>query len=294
MIPKTFDYRVPSSIGEAIGLLSENEGSKVLAGGQSLLPMMKLRLAAPSVVVDISALPGLSYIRDAGDHIAIGALTSHDSLENDKLIRERFPLITDAVAGIGDQQVRNLGTIGGSACHGDPAGDLPTALLVADAQFVVEGRKGRRVVQASDFFLDLFTTAVGHDELLAEVRLPYLPRRSASAYMKHAVRHEGFGIAMVGTALTFDDADLCARARIGVGAAGPTPLRASSAEKYLAGKTIDEASIAEAALRVAGEADPPQDMHGSREYRLGVIRALTKSSLKLAMRRAAMRGAGEN
>jgi aerobic carbon-monoxide dehydrogenase medium subunit len=291
MIPKKFDYRAPSSIGEAIELLGENEESKVLAGGQSLLPMMKLRLASPSMIVDISSLPGLSYIEDKGDHLAIGALTPHDTLENDGLIRERFPLVSDAVAGIGDQQVRNLGTIGGSACHADPAGDLPTALLVADAQFVVEGRKGRRVVNVRDFFLDLFTTAVGRDEILVEVRLPYLPRKSSSAYMKHAVKREGFAIAMVGVALTFDDESKCAQARIGVGAAGPTPLRAPSAERYLMGKAVDEDVMAEAAATVAQEADPPQDIHGSREYRLGVIRALTKSSLRLALDRAGMRGA---
>jgi carbon-monoxide dehydrogenase medium subunit len=291
MIPKKFDYLVPSSIGEAIRLLAENGESKVLAGGQSLLPMMKLRLAAPSVIVDISRLPGLSYIEDKGDHLAIGALTTHDTLENDKLIKERFPIIADAVDGIGDQQVRNLGTIGGSACHADPAGDLPTALLVADAQFVVDGTKGRRVVDVRDFFLDFFTTAVGRDEILVEVRLPYLPRRSASAYMKHAVRHESFAIAMVGVVLTFDDGILCKQAKIGVGATGPTPLRAASAEKYLTGKAVDEAVITEAAVRTAQEADPPQDVHGSREYRLGVVKVLTKSSLRLALHRADMRGA---
>jgi len=290
MIPKKFDYRVPSSVAEAIGFLGENEEAKVLAGGQSLLPMMKLRLAAPSVIVDISALRGLSYVEDKREYLAVGALTSHDTLENDRLIKKRFALIEDAVAGIGDQQVRNLGTIGGSACHADPAGDLPTALLVADAQFVIEGRKGKRVVGGRDFFLDLFSTAVGRDEILTEVRLPYLPRRSSSAYMKHAVRHEGFALAMVGVAVTFDDRNACAAARIGVGAAGPTPLRAASAEKYLTGKTLDEATMSEAAARVAQEADPPQDVHGSREYRLGVIEALTKSSLRLALDRADMRG----
>jgi len=290
MIPKKFDYRAPSSVSEAIALLGENEGAKVLAGGQSLLPMMKLRLAAPSVIVDISALPGLSYIEDKGDYLAVGALTTHDSIESDRLIKERFALITDAVSGIGDQQVRNLGTIGGSACHADPAGDLPTALLVADAQFVIEGRTGRRVVRAREFFLDFFTTAVGRDEMLTEVRLPNLPRGSASAYTKHAVRHEGLAIAMVGVALTFDNRNMCSEARIGVGAAGPTPLRVPSAEEYLTGKVVDEAAMSEVAARAAQEADPPQDVHGSREYRLGVIEALTKSSLRLARERAGMQG----
>jgi len=289
MIPKKFDYRLASSIGEAIELLDE-DGAKVLAGGQSLLPMMKLRLAAPTTVVDISALPGLSYIEDRKDHLAIGALTTHDTIESDEKIRERFTLVTDAVAGIGDQQVRNLGTIGGSACHADPAGDLPTSLLVADAQFVVEGRKGKRVVLARDFFTDFFTTAVGRDELLTEIRLPYLPRRSASAYMKHVVRQGGAPIAMVGVTLTFGDANECKQARIGIGAAGPTPLRATAAENYLAGKAIDEAVAEEAAARAAEGADPPQDQHGSRGYKLEVIRALTTRTLRLAARRAGVPG----
>jgi carbon-monoxide dehydrogenase medium subunit len=138
--------------------------------------------------------------------------------------------------------------------------------------------------------LDLFTTAVGRDEILTEIRLPYLPRGSASAFMKHAVRHEGFAIAMVGVTLTFDDGSVCTEARIGVGAAGPTPLRAASAEDYLTGKAVDEAVMAEAAVRTAQEADPPQDVHGSREYRLGVIEALVKSSLRLAVHRSDMRG----
>jgi carbon-monoxide dehydrogenase medium subunit len=290
VIPKKFDYHLPASVDEAIRLLCENEEARILAGGQSLLPMMKLRLAAPTAVVDISRLPGLSYVRDMGAHLAIGALTTHDTLGSDKAVRERFSLITDAVARIGDQQVRNLGTIGGSACHADPAGDIPTALLTADAQFVVEGKRGKRVVPARDFFVDLFTTAVGHDEMLTEVRLPHLPQRSASAYMKHTVREGGFAIAMVGVIVTLEDGNSCSDSRIGVGAAGPTPIRAVSAEKYLRGKTLEEATIAEAADRAIEGADLQSDAHGSREYRLETIKVLTKRSLRLASKRAGVPG----
>jgi len=290
MIPKKFDYHAPASVDEAIRLLGENEEAKILAGGQSLLPMMKLRLAAPTAVVDISRLPGLSYVRDMGAHLAIGALTTHDTLGSDKSVKERFSLITDAVARIGDQQVRNLGTIGGSACHADPAGDIPTALLAVDAQFVIEGKHGKRVVPARDFFVDLFTTAVGHDEMLTEVRLPYLPQRSASAYMKHMAREGGFAIAMVGVVVSLEDGDSCRDSRIGVGAAGPTPIRAVSAEEYLKGKTLDEVTIAEAADRAVEGADPPSDAHGSREYRLETIKVLTKRSLRLASERAGVLG----
>ncbi|MGD0319277.1 MAG: xanthine dehydrogenase family protein subunit M [Nitrososphaerales archaeon] len=290
MIPKKFDYHAPASVDEAIRLLGENEEAKILAGGQSLLPIMKLRLAAPTAVVDISRLPGLSYVRDMGAHLAVGALTTHDTLGSDKSVKERFSLITDAVTRIGDQQVRNLGTIGGSACHADPAGDIPTALLAADAQFVIEGKRGKRVVPARDFFVDLFTTAVSHDEMLIEVRLPYFPQRSASAYMKHCVREGGFAIAMVGVVATLEDGNSCRDSRIGVGAAGPTPIRAVSAERYLKGKTLDETTIAEAADRAVDEADPPSDVHGSREYRMEAIKVLTKRSLRLASERAGVLG----
>jgi carbon-monoxide dehydrogenase medium subunit len=281
MIPKSFDYYAPASLDEAIGILSENEEAKVLAGGQSLLAMMKLRLARPSTVVDISGLSGLSYVRDGGGHLAIGALTTHDTIERDGTIRERFAAVNDAAIRIGDQQVRNLGTIGGSACHADPAADLPTALLVADAQFVIRGRGDQRVVGATDFFVDFFATAVGHDEILTEIRLPYTLPMSASAYVKHSLRGADFAIAMAGAALTMDGST-CGDVRIGVGAAGPVPFRASSAERYLMGTVPDDKTIAEAAEKAAEGADPLSDVHGSREYRLEMIKVLTRRSLKLA------------
>ena len=289
MIPKKFDYYAPVSLDDAVRFLRRNDEARVLAGGQSLLPLMKLRLAAPTVVVDISRLPGLSYVRDSGDHLAIGALTTHDALGNDRLVKERFSLVNDAAVRIGDQQVRNLGTIGGSACHADPAGDIPTTLLAADARFVIMGENGERVVPACDFFVDLFTTAVGHDEILVEVRLPYLPSRSGSAYMKHGMRESDFAIASVGAVVTLEDGNSCRDVGISIGAAGPTPLRATSAEQHLKGKTFDEATIAEAAERAVEGVDPPSDVHGSRQYRLEMIKVLTRRSLSLALERA---GAG--
>lgn len=286
MIPKKFDYYAPATLNEAMRLLSENEEAKVLAGGQSLLAMMKLRLAAPSALVDISKLPDLSYVRDEGTHLAIGALTTHDVVEHDRTIRERFAVVNDAVVRIGDQQVRNLGTIGGSACHADPASDIPTALLVADAQFVIRGMRGQRVVPSREFFVDLFATAVGHDEILTEVRLPYPPPRSGSAYVKHSLRESDFAIAMVGASVTVDDGEKCRSARIGIGAAGPTPLRAASAEQYLEGRILTDATIAGAAERAVEGADPPSDVHGSKRYRLEMIKVLTRRSLRLATSRA--------
>jgi aerobic carbon-monoxide dehydrogenase medium subunit len=284
MIPKSFDYYSPASLNEAIRLLSENEEARVLAGGQSLLAMMKLRVVAPAAVVDISRLPGLSYVRDGGKYLAIGALTTHDTIEHDRTIKERFAIVNDAVIRIGDQQIRNLGTIGGSACHADPAADLPTALLVADAQFVIRGKDSQRVVAAPDFFLDFFATAVGHDEILTEIRLPYPPPGSASAYVKHSLRGADFAIAMAGAAVTVDGST-CGDVTIGIGAAGPTPLRASSAEQYLKGKALEDKTIVEAAEKAVEDVDPPSDVHGSREYRLEMIKVLTRRSLKLALSR---------
>jgi carbon-monoxide dehydrogenase medium subunit len=286
--PKKFDYYAPSSLNEAIQLLSENDEAKVLAGGQSLLNLMKLRLAAPTSLIDISRLQGLSYVRGDGDRLAIGALTTHDTIEHNSTIKEKFMILNEAASKIGDQQVRNLGTIGGSACHADPAADIPTALLAADAEFVIEGKKGKRVVAAREFFLDFFTTAVQHDEILTEVRLPYLPEKSASAYMRHSLRESDFAIAIVGVIVTLANGSSCRDVRIGIGAAGPTPLRADSAEQYLKGETLNEAKILEAAERAVEGVNPPSDMHGSGQFRLEMIKALTKRSLKLAVDRAGM------
>ena len=291
MIPKKFDYYSPGSLQEAIQLLGENDEAKVLAGGQSLLPMMKLRLAAPTALVDISKLAGLSYVRDEGDYLAIGALVTHDAVEHDATIEDGFTLINDAVTRIGDKQVRNLGTIGGSVCHADPAADLPVALLAADARFVVEGKGGRRVAPARDFFVDFFATAVGHDEILTELQVPYLPRWSGSAYVKHSLREADFAVANVAAVVTMEeDGDRCREARIGLGSAGPTPLRAASAEQYLKGRPLDETTIAEAAAMAIEGVNPPSDVHGSREYRLKMIKALTQRSLGLALGRTGLTG----
>jgi carbon-monoxide dehydrogenase medium subunit len=290
MIPRKFDYYAPTSLNETIKLLSENEEAKLLAGGQSLLGLMKLRLAAPTTLVDISKLPDLSYVREDRDHLAIGALTTHDAIERKRTVKEKFTILSEAASKIGDQQTRNLGTIGGSACHADPAADLPTALRVLDACFVIQGRKGERVVQAQDFFVDTFATAVGHDEVLTEIRLPYLPPNSASAYLKHSLRENDFAIVLAGIALTVRDGNVCRDARIGLGGAGSTPLRATTAEQYLRDRILDDATIKEAAERSVEGANPPSDMHGSKRYKLEVIKVLTNRLLRLALRRAGMGG----
>jgi carbon-monoxide dehydrogenase medium subunit len=290
VIPKKFDYYAPASLKEAIQLLSENEEAKVLAGGQSLLGLMKLRLAAPTALVDISKLPGLSYVREDGDRLAIGALTTHDTIEHSLTVKEKFTILNEAASKIGDQQTRNLGTVGGSACHADPAADLPTVLRVLDAEFVIKREKGERVVPVSAFFVDVFTTAVRHDEVLTEIRLPYLPPKSGSAYIKHSLREHDFAIVIAATALTVGEENVCKDVRIGLGAAGPTPLRATSAEQYLKGKILDEATIVEAAEKTVEGVNPPSDMHGSKPYRFEMIKVLTNRALRLALSRAGIGG----
>lgn len=285
MTPKKFDYYSASSVNEAIQLLQEKEDAKVLAGGQSLLALMKLRLAAPASLVDISKLKDLSYIRQEKDYVAIGALTIHDLVEYNEIIKAKYPILVDAASKIGDQQIRNRGTIGGSSCHADPASDFPTALTACDASFVVASKSGERVVPASEFFIDLFTTAVQHDEVMTQIRVPNFPPKTGSAYIKHSRREGDFAIVGTGVVVTVGDGNVCKNIRIALGAVGPKPLRAKASESYLIGKTLDDKTIAEAAEKPVEGADPPSDLHGSSEYRLEMIKVFIRRTTKLALTR---------
>jgi carbon-monoxide dehydrogenase medium subunit len=285
MTPKKFDYYAPTSIEETISLLQKKEEPKILAGGQSLLALMKLRLAAPKSLIDITKLQDLSYIKEEKGHLAIGALTIHDLVERNETIKSRFTLLTDAASKIGDQQIRNRGTVGGSACHADPAADLPTALLAADAQFVIRGAKGERVVPATEFFVDTFTTAVQADEVLMEIRIPNFPPKTGSGYIKHSRREGDFAIVGTGVVVTVGDGNVCKDVRIALGSVAATPIRAKASEAYLKGKTLDDKTIIEAAEKGTEGADPPSDMHGSKEYRLDMIKVFIKRTTKLALTR---------
>ena len=286
MTPKEFDYYQPASLNEAIQLLHRKKDAKVLAGGQSLLALMKLRLAAPGALVDISGLEeDLSYVNEKKTYLAIGALTNHDTLERNQLVRTQFPILVDAASKIGDQQIRNKGTVGGSCCHADPAADLPTALVALDPQFVVRGLKGERKIPCSEFFVDTFTTSVAKEEVMTEIRIPHLPRGSGTAYIKHSRREGDFAIVGAGAAVTVGPRKTCADVRISLGAVAPTPIRAKAAEQFLKNRTLDAGTIAEAAERANEGADPPSDMHGSREYRLDMIKVFAKRALNLALSR---------
>jgi carbon-monoxide dehydrogenase medium subunit len=287
MTPKKFAYFAPASLKEAIQLLRENEDAKVLAGGQSLIALMKLRLATPTALVDITKTSDLlSYIREGKDHLQVGALTTHDTLERSKIINKKFPILSDAASKIGDQQIRNRGTIGGSCCHADPAADLPTALTALEPEFVVRGVKGKRVIPQSKFFVDTFTTSIAKDEILTEIQIPHTPPKSGSAYIKHSRREGDFAIVGVGAVVTVGPKKVCRDVRVSLGAVASTPIRAKSAERHLMGKTLDEGNIAEAAERANEEADPPSDMHGSRQYRLDMIKVFARRALNLALSRA--------
>src|SRR5438309_8776248 len=288
MTPKKLACVTPATLKAAIQPLLEDKDAKVLPGGPSLIALMKLSLAPPAALVDITKTGDLlSYIREGkNDNLEVGALTTHDTLERSKIINKKFPILSDAASKIGDQQIRNRGTIGGSCCHADPAADLPTALMALEPEFVVRGVKGKRVIPQSKFFVDTFTTSIAKDEILTEIQIPHTPPKSGSAYIKHSRREGDFAIVGVGAVVTVGPKKVCRDVRVSLGAVAPTPIRAKSAERHHKGKTLDEGNIAEAAERANEEADPPSDMHGSRQYRLDMIKVFARRALNLALSRA--------
>jgi carbon-monoxide dehydrogenase medium subunit len=261
MYPASFDYKRPSTIDEAIALLARHgDEAKVLAGGHSLIPAMKLRLARPSVIVDIGRIADLSYIRESAGRIAIGAMATHQQVESSKLLRDRSPLLAETAAHIGDAQVRNRGTIGGSLAHADPAADYPAAILALDAEVEVAGPRGRRTVKAADFFDDLLQTALAADEIITEIRVPETSAKVA--YEKTEQKASGFALA--GVAVVAGADGFC----VGVTGVAATPYRARAVEQALAGvRSPDAAAIAAAASRAADGVHPLGDIHASPEFR---------------------------
>lgn len=273
MIPAKFDYEVADSVEHAIELLGSSEDAKLLAGGHSLLPLMKLRFARPSLLVDIGRIPDAAYVRDAGDRVAIGALTRHHDVANDPLLREHCPLVSHVAEGIGDPQVRHRGTIGGSVAHGDPASDLPTVLLALDAELVVRGPEGGRTLPARDFFTSFLETALGPRDVLTEIRLPKLAG-TGWAYEKFTRRAQDW--ATVGVAAVRSNGS----AKVALTNMGATPLRATAVEEALA----SGADPATAAERAAEGTSPPSDTNGSADYRRHLATVLTRRALEQALR----------
>ena len=283
MYPASFDYSAPSTIDEALNLLIEHgENAKLLAGGHSLLPLMKLRFAQPAHVVDLRRIPSLRGIRRDGSGLVIGAMTTYAELAASPDIRDAAPVISDAASQIGDPQVRNRGTIGGSLAHADPSADLPAVILALGATIVAVGPTGRRAIQAEDFFRELFTTALGPAELLAEIRIPVSTARSGSAYAKHP--HPASRYAVVGVAATIDlerMSDRVQGVRVAVTGFGNTPLRAIRVEEALTGRTADPDTIAIAAMELA---DTSGD--SSAQYKAQLACVCADHALRAAAERA--------
>ncbi|MEM3386220.1 MAG: xanthine dehydrogenase family protein subunit M [Nitrososphaerales archaeon] len=285
MIPRSFEYLRPSTLQEAVQLLDKYEESKILAGGQSLIALMKLRLASPKYIIDITRIPGLSYVKEEGNKILIGPLTTHDTVENSPIIRNKCPILSEAASRIGDQQIRNRGTIAGTLCHADPSADVPTTFLALDGEVVAMGKDGERVIKAKDFFQDFFTTALNPNEVVKEVRVPVLPPKTGTAYIKHARREGDFAIVAVAAIITLDENNVCKSASISLGSVGPTPLRAVEVENALVGKKLtDEVIVAASELADRG-ISPPSDIHGSAEYRAEMAKVFTKRAIRLALSR---------
>ena len=287
MIPPSFEYLRPKTIPEAIAFLQQyGDDAKILSGGQSLIPMMKLRLARPGYLVDINRVSGLSYVKEEGGFLKIGGLTRESDLEGSAIIRSRYPIILDTARMIADPQVRNLATVAGNLAHGDPANDHPATMLALGAQVVATGPNGERTIPIEEFFVSLFTTALQRDEIVTEIRIPAPSPRSGGAYFKVERKVGDFATAAVAAQVTLDDKGACRRAGVGLTNVGATPVKARKAEEFLRGKTLDAATIRQAGSLAAEEAQPSSDLRGPAEYKRGLVKELTKRALTRAVERA--------
>jgi carbon-monoxide dehydrogenase medium subunit len=287
MIPSNFEYHVPKNLEDALRLLERHgDEAKVLAGGHSLLPLMKLRLAAPRYVIDIGHLRALHYIRAENGRIAIGALTTHAAVEASDLLRARCAVLAETAAEIGDVQVRNCGTIGGSLAHADPAADYPATVLALEAEIVIASSAGLRTVAASDFFVDMLTTQVRPGEILTEVRVPMLPARAGACYRKLHQVASGFALVGVAARVTVDRGGKCESVAVGVTGVGPKAYRAEGVERLLRRKKMNPKLLAEAARHTAQGTEILSDLHASAEYRREMAGVFARRALECAFARA--------
>ena len=287
MFPAAFDYRAPTSLPEALDLLAEHgDEAKVMAGGQSLIPLLKLRLASPELVVDMGRVPGLVGIEAKPDGgLTIGARTRHCEVERNPALQNLFPILLAAAPQISDPLVRNAGTGGGSLCHADPAGDWGAVMLALNADLVVSSKRGERTIPAIAFFDGPFTTTLQPDEVLTEIRIPAPKGRSAGTYLKLERKVGDFATAAAAVQVELSDGHI-GRAGIGLTAVGPTNLKAAKAEEFLQGQEPTDAVIAEAARLAAGATDPRADLRGSADYKRDLVRVFVQRGLKAAVSRA--------
>jgi carbon-monoxide dehydrogenase medium subunit len=287
MIPRSFEYFSPRTLEEAIALLQKlGPEAKLLSGGQSLIPMMKLRLLSPEYIVDINRIPGLDYITENNGHLRIGCLTREHELESSDVIKSKFPILSDTAKVIADPLVRSQATVCGNLAHGDPANDHPATMLALGASVVATGPKGQREIAIRDFFPGLFTTALEPEEILTEIKIPFPPPRSGGAYLKLERKVGDYATAGVAVQITLDDAGTCTRAGIGLTNVGMTPIKATQAEASLVGKQLDAAAIQQAAQLAASESQPMDDIRGSADYKRDLVRVLTTRALNTALDRA--------
>ena len=287
MIPAPFDYHRPGTLDEAIGLLARyGDQAKVLSGGMSLLPTLKLRLGSYAHLVDINRIPGLEYIKEEKGWLRIGAGTRQAALERSEIIKSRYGLLADAIPLIADPLVRNRGTIGGNLANGDPANDWPALAIALGAELVAKGRNGERAIPANKFYKALYETALAADEILVEVRIPVPPAKSGGAYRKLKRKTGDFAAAAVAVQLTLNAKGAVERAGIALTNAGPTPIEAVAASKFVVGKALDDKTIAEAAKLAAQAGSPSADRRGSVEYKREMARVLAGRALRAALERA--------
>ncbi len=287
MIPPAFEYLRANTIPEAIALLQRyGDDAKILSGGQSLIPMMKFRIARPAYLIDINRIAGLSYIKEEDGQLKIGGLTREADLENSPLIRSKYPIILDTAHVIADPQVRNLATVAGNLAHGDPANDHPATMLALGAKVVATGPAGKRVIPIGDFFVSLFTTALDANEIVTEIQIPVPPARSGGAYFKLERKVGDFATAAVAAQVTVDASGVCQYVGIGLTNVGPTALKAAKAEAFLRGKKLDEATRRQAAQLAGEEAQPTSDLRGPAEYKTGLVKELAFRALSRAVERA--------
>ncbi len=286
MFPAEFEYHRAQSIQEAIELLGKHEDAKLLAGGHSLLPMMKLRLAQPSLLIDIGHISSLSGIKAGDGHLSIGALTTHYQVESSDEVKRACPLLSEAEQEVGDVQVRNRGTVGGNLAHADPASDLPAVMLALGAEIRAVGPNGERTITADNFFVDMLTTALEPQEVLTEIRVPTLRPGQGAAYVKHPHPASHYAVVGVAAIVTRDASGNCTDCRVGITGAGPKAVRAKATEAALTGKPLTPENISEAASHAAEGMDFLSDSYASEEYRRHLVQVYTKRALTKAAERA--------
>lgn len=287
MIAQSFNYESPGTLKEAISLLNKyGEEAKILSGGHSLIPMMKLRFASPDYLIDINGIPGLSYIKEEEGLVKLGGLTRESEIEHSDLLKKHFPIFADVTKLIADPQVRNRGTIGGNLAHGDAANDHPAVMLSLNATVIATGAEGERSIPIDEFFFGFYQTALQHGEILTEIQIPVPPKGTGNAYHKLERKVGDYATAGCAVQITVDEKGVCTNAGIGLTNVNATPLRAIRSQQALTGKPITDATIAEAAKYASEDCNPSSDLRGSEEYKRHLVAVLVTRMIHKAMERA--------